>query len=208
MGKKMMGYAGKRMRKFCPVCGERMTPGHIPGSGVRGPSEHCTVRRNPSSAEALIKEIKSGRMSIKELALLASAPLGHLTEGQANLVRHRANEAIQGGNFSNRKASARSNPGHPRMSMTFGKMPSKAKWDEHWAAYADRPWYDITVGQGRNAQAADARLGLDGSYDRDELFQKVIDLYNIADAEGDYDGDHSAASYASSIMDSLGFEWV
>jgi hypothetical protein len=74
--RKMMGYAGKRMRS------------------------------NPSSAEGLIKEIKSGRMSIKELALLGSArntPLEHLTEGQADLVRRRANEAIQGGNYSEMK---------------------------------------------------------------------------------------------------------
>jgi len=37
---------------FCRTCGERLTPGHRPGSGVRGPSEHCVIerpgtRRNP-----------------------------------------------------------------------------------------------------------------------------------------------------------------
>ena len=135
---------------FCRTCGERLTPGHRPGSGVRGPSEHCVIER----------------------------------------------------------PGVRRNPAEPRMAMTFGKMPTKAKWDEHWAAYADSPWYDINIGRGASARAADARLGLDGSYGRDELFQKVIDLYNIADAEDDYDGDDSAASWASSIMETLGFEWI
>jgi hypothetical protein len=98
--------------------------------------------------------------------------------------------------------------GKPHMSMTFGHFPTKQQWDAHWEAHADSPYYDISMGRGPSARAAEARLHLDGSYDRDQLWKKVHELYNIADSEDDYDGDDSAASWASDIMGTLGFEWI
>jgi hypothetical protein len=158
-------------------------------------------RRNPQEATWLDYDVTSSRCA-------HDTPLGEVCLECEEEAEHDI-EYSAPGRWRERDPStvARRNP-EPRMSMTFGKMPPKAKWDEHWEAYADSPYYEITIGQGRSARAAEARLGLDGSYDRDELFQKVIDLYNIADSEDDYDGDDSAASWASSIMETLGFEWI
>jgi hypothetical protein len=116
-----------------------------------------------------------------------------------------------------RKRSARSNA--RRRSMTFGHMPTKKEFTEAYDAALEEDGvgtYRI-VFKGLDQRTAD-KAGFDsGSYSANELWDLVHALRNLHDqsegvsgarASRDEEVYENAGSVASSIMETLGFEWV
>lgn len=78
-----------------------------------------------------------------------------------------------------------------RHSMTFGELPSYPMFKKHWDAYVFWPAYVIT------------KHKHEGQYTLHELYELVVKLRFQWD-----NGDEEAGNDASSILETLGIEWV
>jgi hypothetical protein len=89
------------------------------------------------------------------------------------------------------------------MSMTHGEMPPKEQFEAAFREHVHGSRYTITSG------ASGSLDEYAGSYTADELYDLVESIrYNWAETEDSRDIDNCGASVASSIMQTLGFEWI
>jgi hypothetical protein len=117
------------------------------------------------------------------------------------------------------------------ISMTFGEMPDRGDFERHIREAIDpdteEPWlpegqdYRVEL-KGTDAEVADLLdIESDGEWDVDEIYENVKKLNDFADQDDEWyveehgidEGDveeyrEAAMSLASSIMQTLGYEWI
>jgi hypothetical protein len=92
---------------------------------------------------------------------------------------------------------------HEWVSTTYGVMPSKKVFEDHFEKeLGDDGLYRIRL-SGSDSRAADGTIIGDGQYDDDELYKGVKQLVKKFER-----GDDAAGDLASSILYTLGFEWI
>lgn len=85
------------------------------------------------------------------------------------------------------------------VSMTWGKLPSFATFERHFDEELPRGSYNIRLGRSDSKAAQGTSIG-DGEYTARELYRGLQELVEK--------GTDEAGSLASSILETLGFEWV
>jgi hypothetical protein len=102
-----------------------------------------------------------------------------------------------------------------RVSSTYGVMPSKEKFEEHFdkTLASDgngRSTYNISLGRSDSRALDGFRLG-DGEYTSDQLYKAVSEVHHAwSNATDDDDTEKldAAMDVVSGIMETLNFEWI
>lgn len=94
--------------------------------------------------------------------------------------------------------------------LSFGTLPTDEQFDAAWNA----TWRE----EGKDPQAAVYKIrdgalaresGWAGDYDRNELYFRIVDACKAFDATGEgLDDEHSDIQMVSSVLYTLGIEWV
>lgn len=94
-------------------------------------------------------------------------------------------------------------------SRTYGTRPAPEEWRQIWAINVPSDAYTIT--HGTPFSTADPCRPGAGEYSSMELYalvQNLITIWESVDTELDSVVHESAGNWASSILETLGFEWV
>lgn len=97
-------------------------------------------------------------------------------------------------------------------SMTYGQMPDWEEWDRAFDREIERGRYNIRLGAS-DSRAADGTPIGDGDYSSKDLYNGVTALvrkWQGGKGSGRFTRKQrdAAGEFASSIMETLGFEWI
>lgn len=96
----------------------------------------------------------------------------------------------------------------PMVSMSFAQMPPKALFIAHVEAFLDNDTYDI---EHRSVfkDPEDHPFVEGGEFTAEELYEHMLSAIKMfEDGKSNMDDEHSAISWASSVMYTLRFEWI
>lgn len=85
--------------------------------------------------------------------------------------------------------------------MTYGVVPDYATFEKHFDEEVPRGMYNIRLSSGDSKNVG--KLVGDGEYTCKELYNVIKKLKDAWE-----NGNEAAGDFASSIMETLGFEWV
>lgn len=128
---------------------------------------------------------------------------GRIRIGSINAEVERVRGVGFGANPRRKRSRRRKRRRNPyRKSMTFGVMPPFKEFKKAFDEVIPDGEYEMRLGR-TDVEAAEGTILGTGVYSAKDLYKGVQQL-----TEKFYDGDDNAGSLASSIMETLGFEWI